>query len=1376
MILMIVLIVSVAVIFADTVAIGTGTSTQRYPLGAYFGYERSASLYTAAELGSVNQRISSVAWYATATRTTAVPFKIYLKETTDGDFIADTWANVISGATLVYNANATVTASAWNTFTLSSTFDLTAGSNLLVLVEANYGGGGTDASSSTMKIYYTATTGFSGHETWIADTNPPTGTGTVSTSRPNITITYTIWTATLPPNPAINPNPGDTATGVGLNPTLTWSSGGGGPTSYDVYFGPSSSPASIGNQGGNSYTPAGPLAYNTPYYWKIVPRNTNGPATGCVVWSFTTMPDPTWTSPFPHSESFDGTTFPPAGWIQAQTVIVPTAYDWVRVTTGTYPSCSPQSGAGMAKYYSFLAGSGNHAILATPSITLPGNDYQVSFWMYRDGGDTSADLLNVYFNTAQNLTGTPTLLGTVNRYFASGDGWYKSTMNFPAASSGNGKYVIFEAVSAYGESIYLDDVSVQQQPSVVLPAVLDSPLNGSSGNLLTTTLNWHADTGGPTPTGYEVYFGTDGGGTTPPAALVQNSGATSYAPTLAWNTTYYWQVKPYTTGPVHAIGCPIWSFSTPPDPTIYPPYTQGFETVTVPAFPTGWTKTGSWVSVAADDVVSGLQCAKATYSPAGTSILMMPPINLPSNYRITYWWKNYDIYKVAGYDATYFEISNNGTDWTTLQTLEPVDPDATFNQVSQSLTGYSGIIYLRWRYVTDGTLNAYGVGLDDIVLEEIPAVILPALNVSPADLALDVPLNASLNWVKDTAGADPSGYNLYFGTDNPPTNIQGPKDVGLVNTWSPAVGDLVYGARYYWRIIPYDATNTEITAVCPIWQFDTMADPTIASFTYTQNFDGVTPPALPNGWTMENLNSDTVNWVTSTSYYNSSPNCMRIGYNSSLALNDWFYTPPISMVGGDLYNVSFGYLTSGSYEENLEIAVGSLPTSTSMGVPLWSGTALLNSTYVTKVVTYTAPATGNYYFGWHAFSEPDKWYICVDDIVITHPTDPILSVDKTKIILPVTPLGGGSSDALTISNVGAGTLNGTISYSAGLSGETSFSVTSSTPLIYDVVYEPTLQGLYAGTVTVTTAYGTAVVNVESNAGVEVFDFEADYPDWFVYDLDTNTDYSWGWYTGLPHSGLAATGVNTHDQLVQANEWLISPWYDVASGDKLSFYWRTCGTESDYPEQLKVLINSTGGSMEPADFTTVLHDTGSVVNFEYTGVEINLAAYVGQLVSFAFNCASADGGWYLMLDDIALPGRHVPEAPILQIGWYEQGDSLAVEVSFYGVHGATGYVLEASNGDVIGRANQPPWNDWAALYHWWQLNNSAPWESYYHFQRWVYSYDPNSPHNPGNPNYDPPKIKEFYRATAINGNTATAKSAQKHKSAALPPINDVKTRK
>ncbi|MGV8813729.1 MAG: GEVED domain-containing protein, partial [Gelidibacter sp.] len=61
-----------------------------------------------------------------------------------------------------------------------------------------------------------------------------------------------------------------------------------GATSYDVYFSPGSMPASvIQNVTGTSYQTI-PLAANTTYYWKVVPKNNCGNAIGVANWSFTT--------------------------------------------------------------------------------------------------------------------------------------------------------------------------------------------------------------------------------------------------------------------------------------------------------------------------------------------------------------------------------------------------------------------------------------------------------------------------------------------------------------------------------------------------------------------------------------------------------------------------------------------------------------------------------------------------------------------------------------------------------------------------------------------------------------------------------------------------------------------------------------------------------------------------------------------------------------------------------------------------------------------------------------------------------------------------------------------------------------------------------
>jgi hypothetical protein len=115
----------------------------------------------------------------------------------------------------------------------------------------------------------------------------------------NVTVTGT-FTADLPAL-VIGPSPTVNATGVSINPSLTWSTSTCA-TSYDIYFGTSqvavqkatitSSEYKI-NTTSTNYLP-GTLNYATTYYWRIDARNAAGTTKG-TVWNFTTQDPPTAT-------------------------------------------------------------------------------------------------------------------------------------------------------------------------------------------------------------------------------------------------------------------------------------------------------------------------------------------------------------------------------------------------------------------------------------------------------------------------------------------------------------------------------------------------------------------------------------------------------------------------------------------------------------------------------------------------------------------------------------------------------------------------------------------------------------------------------------------------------------------------------------------------------------------------------------------------------------------------------------------------------------------------------------------------------------------------------------------------------------------------
>ena len=161
------------------------------------------------------------------------------------------------------------------------------------------------------------------------------------------------------------------------------------------------------------------------------------------------------------NESFDGATFPPAGW---QNIQVGGTGLWKRVTAGVEPNCSPHSGAGMAEYNSYDYLGGANALLVSPALTFTGSSVHVfSFWQYGDSGwPIYNDSLGVYYNSSASLTGA-TWLATIPRYNPV-DGWYKHSYLLPASLTGT-KYLIFRGYSKYGNNMFVDDVTLMVPPA-----------------------------------------------------------------------------------------------------------------------------------------------------------------------------------------------------------------------------------------------------------------------------------------------------------------------------------------------------------------------------------------------------------------------------------------------------------------------------------------------------------------------------------------------------------------------------------------------------------------------------------------------------------------------------------------------------------------------------------------------------------------------------------------------------------------------------------------------------------------------------------------------------------------------------------------------
>jgi hypothetical protein len=369
--------------------------------------------------------------------------------------------------------------------------------------------------------------------------------------KPNSGLTYT-WTPQSNPDPVRAFNAPSAITGTTAN--ISWTAPTGA-TQYNVQYrivGDCNWTSFVGNPVAATNATLTGLTASTSYQvrvqastgvlnsiWSHVPGTTAGTGVSGYNGSgtFTTScPD---ISSFPYVQDFNGVTFAPTCWLNTQQSGTGL---WDRTAgTGTNPAATA-FGAGMARFNCYSLSSTTQANLISQAITFPTDLYRVSFKMFRDNGyPGTLDRVLVYYNTAPNLTGA-TLLGTVNRAVGSApaeaaEGWYTYNFNMPIGSTGSGRYVILSAISAFGNNIFVDDFTLEQQPSCNPPTGLTmTQVTGTTANI-----SWTAAS--PVPgTGYEWFVSTS---VTPPGSgTAVGSGVTSVAGvTVTANTTNYLHLR-----------------------------------------------------------------------------------------------------------------------------------------------------------------------------------------------------------------------------------------------------------------------------------------------------------------------------------------------------------------------------------------------------------------------------------------------------------------------------------------------------------------------------------------------------------------------------------------------------------------------------------------------------------------------------------------------------------------------------------------------------------------------------------------------------------------------------------------------------------------
>ena len=602
------------------------------------------------------------------------------------------------------------------------------------------------------------------------------------------------------PNCATYIAPADAETGICLNQAnLSWASGGLAPTSYDVYVStdPTFTAVTPVNTSNLTYNP-GTLLPNTQYYWKVVPLNDNGAALGCISQTFTT-----------------GTCLE---YFQSNSSIT--------TCSGSYFD----SGGSVANY----TNNENSIITFNPStagsvMQVIFNSFQIQnnsdFMSIHDGVDINAPLIGLY--TGTNSPGTVTA-GTL----------------VPGNVSLTFRFTSNNTVAQAGWDATLGCVNLSAAPGCVVNTL---PADGSTNVNANPTISWSAGAG-TIPTGYDVYFGTQGNLT----LVSANQTGTTYTPAgpLALNTVYCYQIIAKNANG-DATGCATNCFTTEAILTIL-------------------MQNGS-VS-ACNAIFTDSNGATADYSNNENYTLTINPAT-PGNFVAV----NFTEFATElGFDGL---LIYDGPDNTF--PLIPSGLAAGFNAVTAPAnswrgTNSPGIIVasnpagaLTFVFRSDVSVPFAGwvASVSCIEPTALPGCVI---NASPADGAVSVNVNPTITW-SPGIGTVPTGYNVFFGTQGNLTLVSANQPGA---SFTPST-QLELNTVYCYQIVALNAngeatgcaTNCFTTNEFAIYQINQGASITACSGIWTdaggpsanylnnENYTQTITPSTPNSFIQVTFNS-----------------------------------------------------------------------------------------------------------------------------------------------------------------------------------------------------------------------------------------------------------------------------------------------------------------------------------------------------------------------------------------------------------------------------------------------------------------------------------------------------------------------------------------
>ena len=430
-------------------------------------------------------------------------------------------------------------------------------------------------------------------------------------------------------------------------------------------------------------------------------------------------------------------------------------------------------------------------------------------------------------------------------------------------------------------------------------------------------------------------------------------------------------------------------------------------------------------------------------------------------------------------------------------------------------------------------------------------------------------------------------------------------------------------------------------------------------------FMGFEANEYTEGISFLNLNEDDGTWDLYTdpwwSLAHTGDYCLAYNYNKYNNADDWAFLEPITISEAGYYVLKFWYSGDDSHPEKLGVYFGNDASPEAMTNTIVEYAPFARSAYEESINIFYIDQPQTLYIGFHAFSNKDENWLCVDDVSFEKIESDDIDLAVTNITNPGNYFHKGSKKTIeyTVRNYGITDVDATLRVSINDNVVNEANVTIKAQEILSISLPGVLDSLDEGVqnlkIEATTANDKTLDNNAKSLQFRVMDTPAclwnfedgKLPDNFTFRAEDDgtvnpsageefNEAGWGIFNIQNHELFGEhvlAGTSWLDGTDKADRWCILPPFCPTESSFL--VWDVASFNPNFLESYSIMISSNGDD----SWYYFTEEEFQLESPEFKTRGVDLSSYASKEIYIAFRIRSKNCE-HLILDNIELYGGEI----------------------------------------------------------------------------------------------------------------------------------------